>query len=88
VDGHAGLSIDATSLDHDRRALPGYVRAQRQRGFVIGRVLRDRSGPHCGRIFWTMTGPHTTQAPGETHGKAADIEAAKVAEVAGLGRRA
>src|SRR5690349_19442990 len=25
---------------------------------VVGRVLRDRSGPQAGRFVWSLTGPH------------------------------
>lgn len=26
--------------------------------FVVGRVLRDRSGPQADRFAWSLTGPH------------------------------
>ena len=50
--------------------------------FVIGRVLRSDGHLVQGRFNWSMTGPHTPQAPVATGGTASDVEAAKAALLA------
>jgi hypothetical protein len=43
--------------------------------FIIGRVVRDRSGPQSGRVGWSLTGPHG--APINTHGMTDTLEQAQ-----------
>jgi hypothetical protein len=43
--------------------------------FVVGRVLRDRSGPQAARYSWSMTGPHG--APIDNHGMVDSLEQAQ-----------
>ena len=51
------------AVDHKRAALsPQYdaevwlLTSGHSEEFVIGRVLRTRSGPHAGRFSWSLTG--------------------------------
>src|SRR5690242_3024772 len=48
--------------------------------FVVGRVLRDRSGPQAGRFVWSLTGPHG--APIGNHGFVDTLEEAQDALLA------
>jgi len=43
--------------------------------FVIGRVLRDRSGPQAGRFAWSLTGPQG--GPTSNYGMAGTFEEAQ-----------
>ena len=52
--------------------------------FVVGRVLRDRSGPQAGRYSWSLTGPHGS--PIDNHGIAETFEEAQDALLASWGR--
>lgn len=44
--------------------------------FVVGRVLRDRSGPHAGRFSWSLTGPNGGSV--RNHGTTDTLEEAQV----------
>jgi len=48
--------------------------------FVVGRVLRDRSGPPGGRYSWSLTGPHGS--PVSNHGMVDTFEEAQDALLA------
>lgn len=51
-------------------------------GFVVGRVLSSSGDRVQGRFNWSMTGPHTPEAPVPIGGTADDIEGAKAALLA------
>jgi len=45
-------------------------------GWLIGRVCRA-GGAQTGLYLWSLTGPHTPEAPGVKHGTEASIAAAQ-----------
>ena|SRR4030088_1588599 len=47
--------------------------------FVVGRVGPAGGSPVKGRFDWSLTGPHTPEAPVRIGGTADDIEGAKAA---------
>lgn len=50
--------------------------------FVVGRVLPASGDRVQGRFTWTITGPHTPEAPVSTGGSAKDVHSAKAALLA------
>lgn len=48
-------------------------------GFVVGRVLPSSGDRVPGRFNWSLTGPHTPEAPVSIGGAAKDVHSAKAA---------
>lgn len=51
-------------------------------GFVVGRVGPAGGSPVKGRFDWSLTGPHTPEAPVPIGGPAGDVDSAKAALLA------